>query len=336
MPQRLGWVLASSLALMSSPMSQAGDPAGVADTIRGIAANWPDAYFSIDVAGPTNGQAIVKQPVEIEYEAAAPGYLTYLRITSHGDMTLVRKPSVAVAGSVKYLAEAPLGNEQVVVLFSNTPLNALFSGGEEQQSLGADRASAAAFVNRLTQLEAGDIKIAARRYHYEVAAPPGATEYTTRGLTDTLLGGGTPYSTRDAQSKCLKPHWTAPAKGDAEMFPAHVEFAFDSDQITAQGKLDLDVVGSVLASSQFKDGNVELQGNTDGVGAEDYNMELSARRAVKVKEYLQDSFGIAAARLRTVGMGKSNPAMPNDNDEGRACNRRVDFIISRPQPQTAH
>ena len=320
-----------TIGFLGCHLAQGGDPLAVAEITGGLAANWPDASFSIDVAGPSNGQAIVGRPIEIEYEASLPGYLTYLRISSHGDMTLVRdtnsmgKPS----GTVRYPAEAPLGNEQVLVLFSSSPLNALFSDAESSKSVGDNRDSAGAIVTRLDQLKGQNIKFAVRRYRYEVTTPAGGTEYTTRGIAFKVLGGASDAAPlANKSSRCANSHWvTDRSKGIA--IPAHIEFEFNSDQLTPQGKLDLDEFGTVL-NSDLRNTRVVLQGNTDAVGTEEYNMGLSARRAEAAKQYLQQSFAVASSRLDAVGMGKENPIMPNDNDADRACNRRVDFIISNP------
>jgi len=327
-----------AVCFLGCHFATAGDPLGVAEVIGGISANWPDASFSIEVAGPSNGQALVGRPIEIEYEASLPGYLTYLRVSSHGDMTLVRdSDSVSKAnGMVQYPVEEPLGNEQVLVLFSNSPLNALFSDFGSSKAVGSNRDSAAAIVNRLEQLKGQNIKFAVRRYRYEVTTPAGGTEYTTRGLAFTVLGGATSATAPDSQSlKCSSSHWvTDRNKGTA--VPAHIEFEFDSDQLTPQGKRDLDVWGTVL-NTEPRNSRVVLQGNTDAVGTDEYNMRLSARRAEATKQYLQQYFAVAPSRLDTVGMGKENPIMPNDNDANRACNRRVDFIISTPPlPDTRH
>jgi outer membrane protein OmpA-like peptidoglycan-associated protein len=117
-------------------------------------------------------------------------------------------------------------------------------------------------------------------------------------------------------------------RGNDTAIPAHIEFEFDSDQLTSQGRLDLDEFGAAL-NGDLRDSGVMLQGNTDASGSDDYNIALSSRRPVTTKKYLQDSFAIASSRLTTVGLGKSNPIAPNANDADRACNRRVDFIISR-------
>lgn len=69
---------------------------------------------------------------------------------------------------------------------------------------------------------------------------------------------------------------------------------------------------------------LEVQGHTDSVGADAYNMKLSEARAAAVKKYMTDK-GIAADRLETKGFGESRPAASNATKEGRAKNRRIEF-----------
>ncbi len=71
---------------------------------------------------------------------------------------------------------------------------------------------------------------------------------------------------------------------------------------------------------------LEIQGHTDNVGAKDANLKLSRDRAEAVKAHLVSTFGIAAARLTTAGLGAPQPVAPNTTDEGRAQNRRVVLV----------
>jgi outer membrane protein OmpA-like peptidoglycan-associated protein len=69
---------------------------------------------------------------------------------------------------------------------------------------------------------------------------------------------------------------------------------------------------------------IEIQGHTDTVGGDDYNLKLSQGRADAVKAWLV-AHGIAAGRITTRGYGRRQPVADNDTDEGRAKNRRVEI-----------
>jgi OmpA-OmpF porin, OOP family len=70
--------------------------------------------------------------------------------------------------------------------------------------------------------------------------------------------------------------------------------------------------------------NVAVEGHTDSVGSDAYNLKLSLRRANAVKQFLVKE-GIAETRLTTRGLGESQPVASNDTDDGRAQNRRVEL-----------
>ncbi|MFA5628260.1 MAG: OmpA family protein [Thiohalomonadaceae bacterium] len=78
--------------------------------------------------------------------------------------------------------------------------------------------------------------------------------------------------------------------------------------------------------NQYKDRSVLIEGHTDSVGSETYNLGLSQRRADSVKSWLV-SQGVDPARLVTSGKGESSPVAGNDSASGRQLNRRVEVII---------
>jgi outer membrane protein OmpA-like peptidoglycan-associated protein len=72
---------------------------------------------------------------------------------------------------------------------------------------------------------------------------------------------------------------------------------------------------------------VEIQGHTDSDGSDSYNLSLSERRAAAVVSYLVHNLGIDAGRLVSRGYGESNPVATNSTAEGKALNRRVEFVV---------
>jgi len=73
---------------------------------------------------------------------------------------------------------------------------------------------------------------------------------------------------------------------------------------------------------------IQVEGHTDSIGDDGYNLELSQRRAESVVEYLLGA-SVESSRLSPVGFGESTPVAENESDEGRATNRRVEFRILR-------
>lgn len=69
-----------------------------------------------------------------------------------------------------------------------------------------------------------------------------------------------------------------------------------------------------------------IEGHTDSDGPDDFNLRLSQERADNVAAYFAAA-GISPDRLTAIGVGEASPAAPNDTDEGRARNRRVEFTM---------
>lgn len=100
-----------------------------------------------------------------------------------------------------------------------------------------------------------------------------------------------------------------------------VEFDFDKTVVRPQYHNDIEKVANFL--NAYPDTNAILEGHTDSVGTDEYNMKLSGRRAESVKKYLVEKFNIDAARISTKAYGESKPVATNDTAEGRQRNRRV-------------
>ena len=105
-----------------------------------------------------------------------------------------------------------------------------------------------------------------------------------------------------------------------------VYFDFDQSVIKAQYVPVLDKVAAYMKNNP--NAKVEVQGHTDNSGTERYNLSLSERRAKVVADYLVKQ-GIAGNRLNVVGYGYFKPAAPNSTAEGRAKNRRAEFLQIR-------
>jgi len=84
------------------------------------------------------------------------------------------------------------------------------------------------------------------------------------------------------------------------------------------------VSGIVLAYPTLK---LSVEGHTDSIGSDDYNQQLSEKRAASVREYLVQQ-GIASDSIVATGFGKTSPVATNDTPEGRQQNRRVELVLS--------
>jgi len=101
-------------------------------------------------------------------------------------------------------------------------------------------------------------------------------------------------------------------------------FDVDSDRIRPESAATIKMIASGLQSSSGS--NFVIEGHTDSTGDTAHNMDLSQRRAEAVKSVLVSQFGIDGARLSTKGFGATKPVASNDTPQGRAENRRVEFV----------
>ena len=102
-----------------------------------------------------------------------------------------------------------------------------------------------------------------------------------------------------------------------------VEFELDSAELTPEGRALLDDL--LVALRRFPDVPVEISGHTDAQGTEEYNLDLSQRRAEAVLAYLVAN-GEDPGRFQVIGYGEAQPVADNATEEGRARNRRIEFI----------
>lgn len=101
---------------------------------------------------------------------------------------------------------------------------------------------------------------------------------------------------------------------------------FDNDQadLKPQSKPTLDEVGKLMTGDPAL--KLKVVGHTDSLGTAEHNLDLSTRRAAAVTRALVQDYSIATERLTPLGAGATQPVAPNDTEEGRAKNRRVELV----------
>jgi outer membrane protein OmpA-like peptidoglycan-associated protein len=103
-----------------------------------------------------------------------------------------------------------------------------------------------------------------------------------------------------------------------------IYFSFNSDAIREESQPTLKDIAEVMR--KHPDWKLRVDGHTDNIGGNEYNLALSKRRSAAVKDAIVKQFGINTARLVTDGHGASQPKDTNDTLEGRARNRRVELV----------
>ena len=105
----------------------------------------------------------------------------------------------------------------------------------------------------------------------------------------------------------------------------NILFAWDVDEIDPAFHQELNDIGSFMQS--HPQAFAVIDGYSDNTGTVEYNLRLSHRRAESVGNYLSNKYGISSDRLVILWYGQANPIASNDNDTGRALNRRVEIAI---------
>ncbi len=106
---------------------------------------------------------------------------------------------------------------------------------------------------------------------------------------------------------------------------AGVYFLTNQYNLSDNSRIVLDKLQKIFAEYLYT--NILIEGHTDNVGTENYNLKLSERRANSAGNYLMNA-GVSSSRLTMKGYGENQPKVTNNSDENRTLNRRVQFIIT--------
>ena len=112
--------------------------------------------------------------------------------------------------------------------------------------------------------------------------------------------------------------------------PGSILFDFNSDEVRADAERTLTELADVLKAYGTRP--VRIEGHTDAIASDEYNRELSERRAGAVRDWLE-VYDVAADRLTTVGHGESQPVAANNTVAGRQLNRRVEVVVEKGETE---
>jgi outer membrane protein OmpA-like peptidoglycan-associated protein len=208
---------------------------------------------------------------------------------------------------------------------------------QEQARLDAERRQTAELATAQAERMKSEAQIAAQQAAQERAAADAARQQalaaqaSASAEADRLRQANQQSETEKAQLReRLKQQFAAilETRETARGLIVNIsDVLFDFDKYTlkpgAREKL-AKVSGILLAYPGLK---IQLEGHTDSIGTDDYNMRLSQNRADAVQEYLA-SQGVSTANLSALGLGKASPVASNDTDAGRQQNRRVEMVVS--------
>jgi outer membrane protein OmpA-like peptidoglycan-associated protein len=119
----------------------------------------------------------------------------------------------------------------------------------------------------------------------------------------------------------------------AVTFKGDVTFDTDSTVVKPGLHSEIDRVAGIL--QQYPDTLIRVEGHTDSVGTEEYNMDLSIRRAQSVRDLLNQR-GVDTQRVEVVGYGEAISVATNDTEAGRQRNRRVEIKVAPRMDQQGY
>ena len=148
------------------------------------------------------------------------------------------------------------------------------------------------------------------------------------GATVGGVAGGIIGKKMDDQAKEMEKIPGADVKRVGEginvTFESGVLFATNSAELNMGAKENLAKLTGIL--NKYPDTYVRVEGHTDNTGTDDYNLNLSEKRAKDVTNYLALR-GVNTDRMKAAWYGESQPKTSNDTESGKALNRRVEFSI---------
>ena len=121
----------------------------------------------------------------------------------------------------------------------------------------------------------------------------------------------------------------APKKGEETIVVRNINFAFDRDNVVLPGSKEViaEMVKYIRKDPPYK--SLVIEGHTDSFGSEEYNQDLSERRAQTIRKYMVEALKEEGGKITAAGMGMKHPVADNGNYQGRKLNRRVEFKITR-------
>jgi outer membrane protein OmpA-like peptidoglycan-associated protein len=290
-----------------------------ANSLDRITPNWPDANLqaSLDPADALRVEQGGKFALRISTDADASVLIVIVNAEGKAEVLRPRRPDTADRvsrgtdlsfpgrlSSQTLYANMPVGRADIYVLASPDPLLADLGSGTDwipEAQVGQRVADALR--------GASAPRVAARRLEIEVTSPA-VDQFISK---DDFVAFYDPHGFR-TRGLCH------PSRGLA------VQFATNSAELTDWGKKQLSEVADGMQDKRLQEVSFMVEGHTDDVGTESYNMGLSDRRAQRVFMYLTDR-GVEEKRLKTEAKGKTDPAVAGTSEQARAQNRRV--VIKR-------
>jgi OmpA-OmpF porin, OOP family len=193
-----------------------------------------------------------------------------------------------------------------------------------------DSSAVTAAVGRLKAQHPNKLCLHTIKVGNETSGDALIADITAAAGCDSAVGAAD-IASASAMSTYVTETLMGPLQYEKHTVSATALFDFDKSIVKEQGKAELHNLSELIKSQGMSVGDIDVVGHTDNVGSEQYNQDLSARRALAVKDYLV-SAGVDAGIIDVSGKGKSEPVASNDTEQGRALNRRVEIHVGTSRP----
>ena len=206
--------------------------------------------------------------------------------------------------------------EQVDIALRPVPVYSLFV---RNAKTGENMAAHVRFIDLGSEKEVATATTDAATGGYSIALPMGSTYRVHVEANEFFAEEGFITNLSATDSFSLQP-----IEKKKAIVLHNLYFATNKTEILAESEAALtDLYNMLVENPNIR---IRIIGHTDAVGSDKDNQRLSEGRANSVRQNMIDR-GIDPSRIEAIGKGKSEPIAPNDTEEGRAKNRRVEFII---------
>jgi len=294
-----------------------------------IQSGWSDLGLRAWVNEGDDRPIRLGEPITYHFEADQECFLTVVYIDAHGVATLLSPSEYASEyrlepGEVRAFPSAddgfgleanpPVGGEVIFVIATRTPLSL--------SDLGLRN-----LVDGFSVSEAADAPALMERIKSKLASMSPESVAITK-LEQRILGrGGVVQFTKTDVIAFFTTRTRAIQR--PKLGSQYVGFDFDSAELTPPAKQNLDQFGEAFSDPSLEDKRFVIGGHTDDLGSEDYNQDLSERRAEATRSYLVQQHGLDPDRFEVRAYGESEPLDPGESDDARSFNRRVGFELIR-------
>ena len=155
---------------------------------------------------------------------------------------------------------------------------------------------------------------------------------TVGGVTGAVIG-----NSMDKQAKEIEqsvPGVTVERVGEGIVVEFSNKILFEVEQYSLSENAKSSLSSLVTVLNQYPDTDIEIQGHTDSDGSTSFNQNLSEERAIAVSNYLITT-GVNPGRITIIGFGEKMPKYENQTEDGKANNRRVEFLITANEKMTS-